>query len=401
MANCSFEDAETNLFTEVSETFIGTEESKLEESINSKVQATLKKIYCFVLIKYKNTIIYSFTDELKTLKDTEKFYKNINSKIKYTNEENLKNIEIKIFTLEEKTENFKVLFKKLKHEFCLLQDQLYPNNKRKLTSYIFKNKLYIFSFLTIILTLTFIFKLNKLGIIINLISIDTITLLININMYFLLITLAIIFVCSFVYVRVIIFIENYLYKLNCNYIYDTPLDTFKLFTNSFTIFYILIITLIVSLEFCCDAKLSPMNVMVKKYIDQTREPSLRRVCMNNQHQKTILLMGKDNKFIYYIYADQINRFLIEEDQRKIVCSDLNRGEFGDLSYIDALIDLLYLKDHDTGFNFIANRRYKMARISDVRFLDELPSFDKMFCNNSEETETDDKNEDRNVTKDEN
>ena len=45
------------------------------------------------------------------------------------------------------------------------------------------------------------------------------------------------------------------------------------------------------------------NFVIKNYISQTREPSLVTIKYkedNNMNEKTILLMGKDNNFIYYL-----------------------------------------------------------------------------------------------------
>ena len=138
------------------------------------------------------------------------------------------------------------------------------------------------------------------------------------------------------------------------------------------------------------------NLILKPYLAQTREPSLVKIRLNNLINdktsqkslftneniinKEILLVGKDTKFIYYLDINDIKTDEIKLKIENEVCSDTNR-DINDktLSYADALISLLYIKKSEKSLNYIANKRYKIAKISDITFSDELPDFEQTFC----------------------
>lgn len=376
-----------------------SKKEKLKNDINDYIKNEYEqkgvKSFCFIQIKYKDKIIdidrqvfkrdnsiFIKLKKILQIKSALTLLKNrIDKKIDSIEDTHLEDISFKVFIIEN-TKSNRHIFIKLKKEFCSLEKQLETQeNEKQFLSYIFDNKLYILSFGTIALTLTLIYRLSELGILMNFLSIDTLTLIINITIYFIGIGILLMLFLTFIYILGLIFLENFLSKIYCHHLKLTPLNIFKEISSICLVLYMFIVVILIGNDLIKDYKSSYISDdLIKDYIIQTREPSLREIKYKDK-DKMILLMGKDNKFISYIYTDDIKNKIGTKIQEKI-CKNETINE----SYVDSIIALLNIKqniedkDQESKQNFIANRRYRVLKISDIEISEKIPSFAEIFCN---------------------
>jgi len=385
---------------------------KIKEYIRTQFEQKKLKTFCFILIKHNDNVINLEKKVLKKEKDSflnhiKKFFNfkssinllenRIDKNFDNISNDSLDNISIKVYLIENKKEN-KYLFNKLKKELCSLEEKLNPYDYEKsFSNYIFENKLYIFSFGAIALTMTLIYRLSQLGILLNYISIDTITLITNIIVFFMLITIGSMFLITFLYLLLILFLDNLFSKMNCSYSRFNILNTFKESFTPFLTLYVILITTIILYDLFSNHKNSIItNILIKDYITQTREPSLREIHYKGVDKK-ILLIGKDTKFISFLYVDDIKDDIGNKIQKQICTNDELKE-----SYLDSLITLLYIKQNkkdtknnnekESKLNYIANRRYRVLKISDITLNEKTPIFKNVFCdvNNKEKKANDTK-----------
>lgn len=383
MSHSLYEKAEVNLYSQFSKEFKSIENKELSEHIRNTINIKINNFYCFVLIKYENEIISNIVFGVKKEKDLDTLEKSISNKIKNVDSNNLNKIMIKIFIIEYKEEN-KEAFKKIKKEFCKLNFKSnLEEDENTFLGYIDKNIKYIFSGILAILMIIFVNKLNELGILINFISIDTLTITTNSLLFFLCIFMTIFFSSSLIGSFIGLVWSYFFDRVNCNSYFFKSNKVIKIFLRTILGGFLFFMSFdIYGVFFREPGVLSDMAI--NSYISQTREPSLVEVKFNNLDKndnkyKEILLMGKDTKFIYYLGIDDIKT---DDTKLKIeneVCSNKNRDKNSELSYMKALINLLYVKKDGTNVNYIAAQRYKIAKISDISFSDKLPNFDKTFC----------------------
>ena len=367
------------LFSKFSKEYILTKKEKIFNYIDKKVNINKNIFYCFILIKYQDKILYSITKKIKTDKDFKSFKENILNKIKNINSFDLKKSYIKIFIVEDLKDNRNTIYK-LNKEFCRLNYELnLLKNKNIFVNYINSNFKYIFSLILTIFMIIFLINFSNLGILVNFLSFETLTTVSNSVIFYLILSISILFLSSLI-APFLIFIFQYLFNnLNCHMIKEfIELKTF--FTLIFL--FIIIVTQIQEIFFLIVKHDSgPIsNFVIKNYISQTREPSLVTIKYkedNNMNEKTILLMGKDNNFIYYLnLKDFHENNYIKSEIINNICSK-NKKET--LSYVNSLITLLNIKQKEMSTNFIANQRYHNLKISDISFSNELPDFYESFC----------------------
>ena len=290
------------MFSKFSKEYILTKKEKIFNYIDKKVNINKNIFYCFILIKYQDKILYSITKKIKTDKDFKSFKENILNKIKNINLFDLKKSYIKIFIVEDLKDNRNTIYK-LNKEFCRLNYELnLLKNKNIFVNYINSNFKYIFSLILTIFMIIFLINFSNLGILVNFLSFETLTIVSNSVIFYLILSISILFLSSLI-APFLIFIFQYLFNnLNCHMIKEfIELKTF--FTLIFL--FIIIVTQIQEIFFLIVKHDSgPIsNFVIKNYISQTREPSLVTIKYkedNNMNEKTILLMGKDNNFIYYL-----------------------------------------------------------------------------------------------------
>ena len=83
----------------------------------------------------------------------------------------------------------------------------------------------------------------------------------------------------------------------------------------------------------------------------------------------VIFPGKDNRFIYYLKKDRIEKFLKQ---------DSNICKSKELTDMDKISELLFLKDtNDT--NILSNKMYHIKQIKNIEFIDTYVSFDENFC----------------------
>lgn len=379
MARCSFEEAEVNLYSDYFEEFKANEKDELTTYINTKINLLEDKYYSFVLIKYKDTIIKNVFYYLESDQNLVDLKKSIQTNLKTINKTKLDEIKVKIFIVGAQKKN---IVKKFKKEFCNLQIILEDEEEKESFSYyLYENKKNIVSVGIAILMIFYINKLSDIGILINFLSIDTLTIITYTTMLYITLIFLLTLLFSFVIAGFLTFSwDHFFNKQNCNLI---RLKSKKMIQNmivaSLGVFIILLISDICFTIFN-NRKASFSSLVIQYYITQTREPTIREVYINN-NWKTILLMGKDSSFIYYLYPKDIktNKPIIEK-QINDICSNKNINA----SYIHSLIELLYVQDENTSTNFIANKRYRISRIRDIKFSDKTPKFNEIFCNKTEE-----------------
>lgn len=394
-----YEKDESHLYSKFSKEFTAYKRREIKQYIKEKFNKGTNS-YCFILIKNKENIIgierqylknyNSFAKAIRCIfkekEPLEKILNKIDSRIKNISKELKKEISFKIIIIND-TKEHSYLIKEIKKQICKIDELLNPwNYEKSLTKQFYDNKLYIFSFGVVALTLTLLYRLNDLGVIINFISIDTLTLTINVFIYFILIGLALLLGVSFVYALGIIYFDNYKSKITCKHSKFQTFNIFKSFISFYLVFYLLVIFILISLDFTVNYKNSLISyTMVKNYITQIREPSIREIKYKG-HTKNILLMGKDNKFISFIYVENIlKNDLINKKIQNDICTNTNLKD----SYLDSLIALLNIKNQvkikdsneikERKFNFISNQRYNLLKIADVSFTDKIPNFDDVFC----------------------
>ena len=152
-----------NLYSKFAKEFNAIGEYKFIKYIKDTVNNDSRDFYCFVSIKYEETIISTIIKTIKRCKrnkNIEDLIKSIQNKIKNTDDEKLKKLSIKIYIIENKKEN-NTIFKKLKNEFCRLNSELIlDKNKNSLWEHIDKNIKYIFSALIAVLMIIYINKFS-------------------------------------------------------------------------------------------------------------------------------------------------------------------------------------------------------------------------------------------------
>lgn len=363
MSDCLKEEIEINLYSKFAKEFNAIGEYKFIKYIKDAVNNESRDFYCFVSIKYEKTVI-----------------------------------SIKIYIIENKKEN-NTIFKKLKNEFCRLNSELIlDKNKNSLWEHIDKNIKYIFSALIAVLMIIYINKLSYIGILINFLSINTLTIIFNTTLVYMILFIIFLFIApSLLSSFLFLIVEKFLDKTSCSIHMIKIQDTINFSIRIILGFFIFIIgTELYSITIKNTTTDIFTTLILKPYLAQTREPSLVKIRLNNLINdvttkkplltneniinKEILLIGKDTKFIYYLDINDIKTDEIKSKIENEVCSDINR-DINDktLSYADALISLLYIKKSEKSLNYIANKRYKIAKISDITFSDELPDFEQIFC----------------------
>ena len=401
MSDCLKEEIGINLYSKFAKEFNAIGEYKFIKYIKDTVNNDSRDFYCFVSIKYEETIISTIIKTIKRCKrnkNIEDLIKSIQNKIKNTDDEKLKKLSIKIYIIENKKEN-NTIFKKLKNEFCRLNSELIlDKNKDSFWEHIDKNIKYIFSALIAVLMIIYINKLSYIGILINFLSINTLTIIFNTTLAYMILFIIFLFIApSLLSSSLFLIVENFLDKTSCSIHMIKIKDTINFAIRIILGFFIFFIgTEFYSITIKNTTTDIFTNLILKPYLAQTREPSLVKIRLNNLINdvttkkplltneniinKEILLIGKDTKFIYYLDINDIKTDEIKLKIENEVCSDTNR-DINDktLSYADALISLLYIKKSEKSLNYIANKRYKIAKISDITFSDELPDFEQTFC----------------------
>ncbi len=235
------------------------------------------------------------------------------------------------------------------------------------------------SHIILIVTISFftmgvIERLNDIGIFMNLVSLDTLSIMIEIIFQNILLALNIIVFNTIILSISLIWILMYaLFKNNCN-IRIIFIDYSK--SLAVTIFLLLPFAILVDYFFTdyFDVKNQSLRTGVAiKYMSIVREPSIR-VIKYNKKPKTILMLGKDDKFIYYLNSSSVKQFL--KDINNTICKEKETQYFG------KIVDLLLLtkkKDEKIENYSIASYRYLIQPINKVEFVDIYPSFDKSFC----------------------
>lgn len=385
MSDCLTEKIETNLYSKFAKEFNGIDENKIIEHINDSLNKGNGIFYCFVSIRYEDTVVYTIIKTIKKGNNCKNINDLIKKKIQNVNTENKNKLFIKIYMVENNKEN-NFVCKKLKNEFCRLNSELIlDKNQNSFLEHIDKNIKYIYSALIAMLMIIYINKLSSLGILINFLSVDTLTIVFNTTLLYMLLFICILFIVpSLVSSLVILKGESLLDKTSCS-IY--MMKSNDIINNILRIILVLLIVFISSEFYNIIWKNSRTEIsdelVVKPYLAQTREPALLEVKFNNiskdSNNKEILLIGKDTKFIYYLNIDDIKTDNTKLKIQNDVCSKNNRNDKGELIYSKALISLLNFKLEEQTLNYISNRRYKIAKISDISFSEKLPDFDETFC----------------------
>ncbi|MFW3399243.1 hypothetical protein [Aliarcobacter butzleri] len=379
MQNELKESNELKLLSKFSKEYILTKKEKIFNYVDKTININKNVFYCFILIKYQDNILYSITKKIKSDKDFQSFKENILNKIKNINLLDLKKSSIKIFIVEDIKDNKNILYR-FKKEFCRLTYELnLIKNRNILANYINSNFKYIFSLIITVFMLIFIIKFSNLGILINFLSFETLTIVSNSIIFYLILLISMLFLFSLIAPSLILMFQYFFNNLDCNTI--TELRELRNYFTLIFLFFIIVIQIqeIFYVIIKNDRGLIS-DFVVRNYISQTREPSLVTIKYkedNNINEKTILLMGKDNNFIYYLNLKDFHEN--DDIKSKIIDNICSNNKKETLSYINSLITLLNIKQKDWSTNFIANQRYHNLKISDISFSKELPDFYESFC----------------------
>lgn len=380
------ETSEILLYSKLFEEFKASDSENLHTYLNNIKYNEAKYIF-FVLIKHHEHIVKEFTFSIKNNDKLEnnilKLEKRIQKELEFTNEREQNDLTIKLAPVKKSQ---KEIFKKFKHEFCILRTQLnHKENKKGLANFIYKHKVFLFSTLTILFATTFIFQLSKLGILINFVSVDTITMITHQVVFVIAIGTMLMLLGNILIVPIIMLMDKFTFIVDCSYLQYSS----KKMVKSLVVIFISIFTFFMSLEnifLYLNKDPGTFKYITESYIIQTREPSIREIQYKDDN-KTILLMGKNEGIIHFIYINDIKEGNISKTKRMQdeiqdkICKEKKDAE---LSYIDALFTLLTIKEDDNETNYIADRRYQTLTINDIHFTDRLPDFFTTFCINKVE-----------------
>lgn len=354
--------------------------------IENNFHIGLKKYSCFLLIKNGNEILDYDNSFLRTNKGIENYLIRIKEKIQYVKKDT--KLIIKVLLIEHIDKNNKLIYK-INSEFCELSELMtkkeYTYSFDNLKDIIFNKFIYIVIITTFILLLLVVDKLSNMGLLIDYISLDSLALIANLVVKDIGRILIVIVIVIIGYIIITSKIVQYLDKFACfNFLKNLTIITKWLFTFIIVIYMSIIIDDIYENKFSeliFSEKLSLSSYISKKYILKARQPCLRKIkVVENNTTQNILLMGKDTKFIYFVKEKTIKTTL--SDINNTIC--VKRQKDDEFSYIDSIINLLNLYTVDKEKS-IANQRYQMLQISNVIFLNELPNFELIFCQDNNST----------------
>lgn len=346
--------------------------AKKEKSTRNITDYLEKKYTIFILITNKNKIVDYLLENTFLLDDFEMIKVKLDKKLKELCIEDTNKLVIKYAILEE---DKKDVIKKLKTEFVpiisFFKKEIKLINKVKVISDLIISKItFIFIAFTLILTVLSISNLNDMGLAINLLSIDTVSIITYFSTIDFFKSYSILLLIFILGTSFIIYVVTKVESGVFSYFYQNIFLVIKINLAAIISIYIFIMTWGI---------ITNSNTMISKisteYIKKVRLPSLRIVKMNNSiEEKTILLMGKDNEFIYYLTSRQIKNNILVKDKK--FCENLKKENTH--SYFKQLIKLLRIKDKNDIY-YIGNSRYHIEKISNVKFIDKFPDFKEAFC----------------------
>lgn len=372
------------------------ESEKIDESDYS-IWKKIKKLFnsdrtLFVILKREDgLIIYSNVIKISTNKTIMVAYDFFKKEFENIDRDN--NISLNITILVNK-EN-KTILNKFKDEFCYLENlKKLPEKEcslKKLNDKIFNSFPLLLLSMVAVLGFITIDKFSKFGILISYISFDTLSLLLNISITNILFILFLFLMFILVYIVILTLISIYSKALSCEQFSSVMTVSFKASINTL----LLILVIFLSIQFInykSNDSENFINKTFKNYITQTRLPSFRNVNIvdynNTIRNSNILIMGKDDKHIYY--NDESTLIEIINNTDISICNP-STGKNKELSYIDFLVKLLNIKGEDyldnnrstdyKDLHLIANKRYAISQIKNIYFNKTIPKLKDTICKN--------------------
>jgi hypothetical protein len=328
-----------------------------------KSKAITQTVFIF-LFNDKEEVVYSTIEEVNKNDQIDKLYNHLLNKLNSLN----KHYTIKIAFLNNNKE--KKELNQLKNYYKQIKKTNSKSTLLEINEYLFKKSYIIFLTFIAIINIIIIDLINDY-IPINYISSETIPIIISIILknyiLFFYKTLGLIITFTLIYI----------FWLNCKYsICENHKNIFKfIFNLSYFIASILFFLTIMIVD---DLK----NNILKSYIKNTRLPSLNTVYIKNNtnkyEEKDILIIGRENQLIHYIYPKFIKERISDKTYTNI-CKVLKN----DKEYIDNLVSILKLTESDNKTKIISNTRFHTINIKDIKFKDNYLKFYDVICHDEQ------------------
>lgn len=341
-----------------------------EESSSFNFFERNKKMHYFLMLKHNQEVLQAHSGILQSKKQILKLESLINSF-----KETIKNkhIEINICILSYSDSNeFKVI-DKLFSEFCRLKE--YTKDEPQLKDYFEYGINYTFSILPKIIGLSIAFlilnvisKINDIGILIDFIAINTLTTMINILLNHLFTFLGIIIFYMLIAFTVIT-LTLYYFKINECFKWNNFKMTTKLAIVTISILFI---PATVFLDFLPKSNTYETIRMpiIEAYLSVVNEPIIRNIKIGQNKFEPILLIGKDQSYIYYLKKERIKKFI---SYNISICDSKKTNN-------QQIFELLTTKDNNKNY-ILSNKMYLAKPIKNVEFEDAYIDFKSSFCEN--------------------